>query len=116
MNEPLLTPDDNRFVVLPVKYHDLYKMYKDAVSCFWVVEEVDLSKDKNDWNKLNENERYFISMILAFFACMDGLINENICLRFMGEVQNSEARLFYSFQLSIEGIHQEVYAIDINKN
>lgn len=110
MNEPLLTPDDERFVVLPVKYKDLYKMYKDSVACFWVAEEVDLSKDIGDWNKLNENEKYFISMILAFFACMDGLINENICLRFMGEVQNSEARLFYGFQMAIEGIHQEVYA------
>ena len=110
MNEPLLTPDDERFVVLPVKYNDLYKMYKTAVSCFWVAEEIDLSKDMADWEKLNANEKYFISMILAFFACMDGLINENICLRFMGEVQNSEARLFYGFQMAIEGIHQEVYA------
>lgn len=110
MNEPLLTPDDERFVVLPVKYKDLYEMYKKAVACFWVAEEVDLSKDITDWAKLNENERYFISMILAFFACMDGLINENICCRFMNDVQNSEARLFYGFQMAIEGIHQEVYA------
>ena len=110
MNEPLLTPDDKRFVVLPVVYQDLYEMYKKAVACFWVAEEVDLSKDMNDWNKLDDNERYFISMILAFFACMDGLINENICCRFMNEVQNSEARLFYGFQMAIEGIHQEVYA------
>lgn len=85
-------------------------MYKKAVACFWVAEEVDLSKDITDWAKLNENERYFISMILAFFACMDGLINENICCRFMNDVQNSEARLFYGFQMAIEGIHQEVYA------
>jgi ribonucleoside-diphosphate reductase subunit M2 len=91
-------------------YQDLYEMYKKAVACFWVAEEVDLSKDMNDWNKLDDNERYFISMILAFFACMDGLINENICCRFMNEVQNSEARLFYGFQMAIEGIHQEVYA------
>ena len=108
--EPLLIPDDSRFVILPVKYEDLYKMYKNAVSCFWISEEVDLSKDINDWEKLNANERHFISLILAFFACMDGLINENICLRFMGEVQNSEARLFYGFQMAIEGIHQEVYS------
>lgn len=110
MTEPLLTPDDERFVVLPVKYNDLYDLYKKAVACFWVAEEVDLSKDLNDWAKLSDNERYFVSMVLAFFACMDGLINENICLRFMGEVQNSEARLFYGFQMAIEGIHQEVYA------
>ena len=110
MNEPLLTPDDDRFVVLPVKYPDLYDMYKKAVSCFWTSEEVDLSKDIQDWTKLSENESHFISLILAFFACMDGLINENLCLRFMGEVQNSEARLFYGFQMAIEGIHQETYA------
>lgn len=110
MSEPLLTPDDERFVILPVKYNDLYKMYKDAVACFWVAEEVDLSKDLADWAKLSDDERYFISMILAFFACMDGLVNENLAVRFFSDVQNSEARLFYGFQMAIEGIHQEVYA------
>ena len=108
--EPLLTPDDKRFVVLPVQYEDLYKMYKNAVASFWVSEEVDLSKDMNDWNNLTPDERHFISLILAFFACMDGLINENLCARFMTEVQNSEARLFYGFQIAMEGIHQETYA------
>jgi len=108
--EPLLTPDNDRFVVLPVKYPDLFDMYKKAVSCFWVAEEVDLANDLNDWNTLNSNEKHFISLILAFFACMDGLINENICMRFCNEVQVSEARLFYGFQMAIEGIHQEVYA------
>jgi ribonucleoside-diphosphate reductase subunit M2 len=110
MNEPLLTPDDKRFVVLPVVYQDLYEMYKNAVSCFWTAEEVDLSKDLVDWAKMSADERHFISLILAFFACMDGLVNENLCLRFMGEVQNCEARLFYGFQTAIEGIHQEVYS------
>lgn len=110
MTEPLLTPDDSRFVVLPVKYPDLYALYKKAVACFWVSEEVDLSGDLGDWGKLNDNERHFISLILAFFACMDGLINENICLRFFNDIQNSEARLFYGFQVAIEGIHQETYA------
>jgi ribonucleoside-diphosphate reductase subunit M2 len=110
MTEPLLTPDDKRFVVLPVVYQDLYEMYKNAVSCFWTAEEVDLSKDLADWAKMSRDERHFISLILAFFACMDGLINENLCLRFMGEVQNSEARLFYGFQIAIEGVHQEVYS------
>lgn len=108
--EPLLEPDDSRFVVLPVKYEDLYNLYKKAVSCFWIAEEVDLSIDVSEWNSLDNNEKHFISMILAFFACMDGLINENICCRFMNEVQNSEARLFYGFQMAMEGIHQEVYA------
>jgi len=110
MEEPILIPDDSRFVILPVQYEDLYKMYKNAVACFWTSEEVDLSADYNDWLMLSDNERLFISLILAFFACMDGLINENICLRFMGEVQISEARLFYGFQMAIEGIHQETYA------
>jgi ribonucleoside-diphosphate reductase subunit M2 len=110
MDEPLLTPDDSRFVVLPVKYPDLYALYKKAVACFWVSEEVDLSGDLGDWDKMGDNERHFISLILAFFACMDGLINENICLRFFNDIQNSEARLFYGFQVAIEGIHQETYA------
>jgi ribonucleoside-diphosphate reductase subunit M2 len=110
MDEPLLTPDDKRFVVLPVVYQDLYEMYKKAVSCFWTSEEVDLSRDLNDWASMSPEQKHFISLVLAFFACMDGLINENICLRFMGEVQNSEARLFYGFQMAIEGIHQETYA------
>jgi ribonucleoside-diphosphate reductase subunit M2 len=110
MEEPLLTPDDKRFVVLPVEYQDLYEMYKKAVSCFWTAEEVDLSKDLTDWLNMTADQKHFISLILAFFACMDGLINENICLRFMGEVQNSEARLFYGFQMACEGIHQETYA------
>jgi len=110
MNEPLLEPDDARFVVLPVKYPDLYALYKKAVSSFWVSEEIDLSGDLGDWGKMTDNERHFISLILAFFACMDGLINENICLRFFNDIQNSEARLFYGFQVAIEGIHQETYA------
>ena len=108
--EPILIPDDDRFVVLPVKYQDLYQMYKSAVACFWTAEEVDLSKDLNDWVKMTKDEKHFISLILAFFACMDGLINENLAVRFFNEVQNSEARLFYGFQMAIEGIHQEVYA------
>jgi ribonucleotide reductase beta subunit family protein with ferritin-like domain len=110
MKEPLLTPDDKRFVILPVEHADLYEMYKKAVSCFWTSEEVDLSKDQKDWDSMGDNERHFISLVLAFFACMDGLINENLALRFMGEVQNSEARLFYGFQIAIEGIHQETYS------
>ena len=87
--EPILEHDNGRFVVLPVKYEDFYSMYKKAVASFWTVEEVDLSKDKNDFVKLNNDEKHFITMILAFFACMDGLINENLCLRFMAEVQKN---------------------------
>jgi len=108
--EPILIPDDSRLVVLPVKYPDLFALYKKSVACFWTPEEVDLSKDLRDWEMLTFNERHFISMVLGFFACMDGLINENICARFMAEVQNSEARLFYGFQMAMEGVHQETYA------
>jgi ribonucleotide reductase beta subunit family protein with ferritin-like domain len=110
-NEPLLVADDSKYSILPVTYPDIMEMYKKAVSSFWVEEECNFSKDLNDWNnKLNDNERYFISMILAFFAGSDGLINENLGLRFYNDVQNSEARLFYGFQITMEGIHGETYA------
>jgi ribonucleoside-diphosphate reductase subunit M2 len=108
--EPLLTPNEERLVVLPVVYQDIWVMYKKAVASFWIAEEIDLSKDLTDWGKLTTDESYFISMILAFFAGADGLVNENLALRFYNEVQNSEARLFYGFQVAMEGIHQEVYA------
>jgi ribonucleoside-diphosphate reductase subunit M2 len=85
-------------------------MYKKAVSSFWIAEEIDLSKDVKEWEKLQADEKWFISMILAFFAGSDGLVNENLAQRFYSEVQNSEARLFYGFQIAMEGIHQEVYA------
>lgn len=109
-NEPLLTPDDSRFVVLPVIHQDIWVMYKKAVSSFWVAEEINLSRDLGEWANLSDDERYFVSMILAFFAGADGLVNENLALRFYNDVQNSEARLFYGFQVAMEGIHQEVYA------
>jgi ribonucleoside-diphosphate reductase subunit M2 len=108
--EPLLTPDESRLVVLPVEHNDIWAMYKKAVASFWVAEEIDLSKDLVDWGKLTPDEKYFISMILAFFAGADGLVNENLTFRFYNDVQNSEARLFYGFQVAMEGIHQEVYA------
>lgn len=111
MQEPLLTCDDSKYTILPVKHNDIMDMYKKAVSCFWIEDECNFSKDLPDWNnKLDDNERYFISMILAFFAGSDGLINENLGLRFYNEVQNSEARLFYGFQIAMEGIHSEVYS------
>jgi ribonucleoside-diphosphate reductase subunit M2 len=102
--EPLLTPDDTRFVVLPVRFQDLYQMYKSAVACFWTAEEVDLSKDLVDWVRMTNDEKHFISLILAFFACMDDLINENLAVRFFNEVQNSEVRLLYGFQMAIDCI------------
>lgn len=108
--EQLLIPDESRFVVLPIQHHDIWNMYKKAIASFWVAEEIDLSKDLTDWLKLNTDEKYFISMILAFFAGADGMVNENLTFRFYNDIQNSEARLFYGFQVAMEGIHQEVYA------
>ena len=106
----LLHADDKRFVMFPIKDKDIWNMYKKAEDCFWRVEEVDLSKDITDWNKLDENEKYFISMILAFFAASDGIVLENLGLRFMTEVQLAEAKAFYAFQMMIENIHSIMYS------
>lgn len=108
--EPLLIPDDSRLSVLPIQYHDLYGLYLKQVDCFWRPEEIDLSKDLYDWTTLDKNEKHFISLILAFFNQMDCLIGENIGMRFYTEVQNAEARLFYGFQLAMEGIHSITYS------
>lgn len=110
-SEPLLTPDDNRFVMFPIKHQDVWQMYKKQIDCFWRAEEIDLTKDLNDWNSLNEDERYFISMILAFFAASDGIVLENLATRFMSDVQLSEARAFYGFQIAMENIHSETYSL-----
>jgi ribonucleoside-diphosphate reductase subunit M2 len=109
--EPLLTPDDNRFVMFPIKYHDIWDMYKKQVDCFWRAEEIDLTKDFSQWEALNADERYFISMILAFFAASDGIVLENLASRFMTEIQVSEARAFYGFQIAMENIHSETYSL-----
>ena len=109
--EPLLTPDDNRFVMFPIKYDDIWQMYKKQVDCFWRAEEIDLSKDMNDWNSLNADEQMFLSMILAFFAASDGIVLENLAERFMSEVQVSEARAFYGFQIAMENMHSETYSL-----
>ena len=109
--EPLLQEDDNRFVMFPIKSQSIWDMYKKQVECFWRAEEVDLSKDAKHWESLNDNERYFISMILAFFAASDGIVLENLGMRFMGEVQLSEARAFYGFQIAMENIHSEMYSL-----
>ena len=103
--EPLLTPDDNRYVMFPVKYNDVWDMYKRAIDSFWIVNEVNLAQDLKDWNGLNEDERNFIKMVLAFFAASDGVVTENLAVRFMNDVQNSEVRAFYGFQIAIENIH-----------
>jgi ribonucleoside-diphosphate reductase subunit M2 len=112
--DPILTPDDNRFVMFPIQHDDVWKMYKRQVDCFWRAEEVDLSKDMNDWNKLNPDEKQFIKMVLAFFAASDGLVLENLAVRFMGDVQLSEARAFYGFQIAMENIHSEMYSLLID--
>jgi ribonucleoside-diphosphate reductase subunit M2 len=108
--EPLLTPDDNRFVMFPIKDDTIWEMYKKQVDCFWRAEEVDLSKDITHWQTLNKDEKHFIKMILAFFAASDGIVLENIGLRFMNEVQLSEARAFYGFQIAMENIHSQMYS------
>jgi len=109
--EPLLNPDDNRFVMFPIKYEDIWQMYKKQVDCFWRAEEIDLSKDLTHWDTLNQDEKFFISMILAFFAASDGIVLENLALRFMGDVQVSEARAFYGFQIAMENIHSQTYSL-----
>jgi ribonucleoside-diphosphate reductase subunit M2 len=103
--DSILTPDENRFVMFPIQHDDIWQMYKRQVDCFWRAEEVDLSKDLNDWNSLNTDEQQFIKMVLAFFAASDGLVLENLAGRFMGDVQLSEARAFYGFQIAMENIH-----------
>jgi len=109
--EPLLAADDNRFVMFPIKHNDIWEMYKKQVDCFWRAEEIDLTKDLKDWDCLNQDERFFISMILAFFAASDGIVLENLAVRFMNDVQISEARAFYGFQIAMENVHSETYSL-----
>jgi len=112
--EPLLKSDDNRFVMFPIKHEDIWQMYQKQVDCFWRPEEIDLSKDLNDWNALTNDEQYFVKMIIAFFAGSDGLVLENLASRFMSDVQISEARAFYGFQIAMENIHSETYSLLID--
>ncbi|EJD01448.1 ribonucleotide reductase small subunit [Fomitiporia mediterranea MF3/22] len=113
--EPLLVESKRRFVLFPIQYHEIWQMYKKAEASFWTAEEMDLSKDQHDWqNKLNDNERHFISHVLAFFAASDGIVNENLVERFSNEVQAAEARCFYGFQIMMENIHSETYSLLID--
>ena len=112
--EPILTPDDNRFVMFPIKHNDIWEMYKKQMDCFWRAEELDLTKDEKDWVTLHADEKYFISMILAFFAGSDGIVLENLATRFMSDVQLSEARAFYGFQIAMENVHSESYSLLID--
>lgn len=112
--EPILKENPNRFTLFPIMKPKLYQKYKNHLSTFWVVEEVDLSKDMKDWNKLNANEQYFIKNILGFFAGSDGIVQENLASRFMKEVQLPEARNYYSVQMMIEAVHSEMYSLLID--
>lgn len=112
--EPLLADNPRRFVILPIQYHDIWKMYKKAEASFWTAEEVDLSKDLPHWEALKDEERHFISHVLAFFAASDGIVNENLVERFSKEVQVTEARCFYGFQVAMENIHSEMYSLLID--
>ena len=103
------------YTMFPIQDMDAWTMYKKQVECFWRVEEVDLSKDMQHWNQLHENEKFFISMILAFFASSDGIVLENLAVRFMKDVHTSEARAFYGFQIAMENIHSEMYSLLIDK-
>jgi len=112
--EPLLAENPNRYVMFPIQDQSIWSMYKKQVECFWRAEEVDLSKDLTSWATLNSDEQYFIKMIIAFFAASDGIVVENLGMRFMSEVQLSEARAFYGFQIAMENIHSEMYSLLID--
>src|ERR1700761_6026851 len=113
-NEVLLRENKDRFVILPINYPRIWEMYKKHEASFWTAEEIDLSDDLKHWENLNDGERHFISHILAFFAASDGIVNENLAVNFMSEVQVPEARCFYGFQIMMENIHSETYALLID--
>lgn len=113
--EPILQPNKDRFVIFPIKHQDLWEWYKKQEACIWTAEEIDLHTDLNDWNnKLNDDERYFIKHVLAFFAASDGIVNENLAENFVNEVQYPEAKFFYGFQIMMENIHSETYSLLID--
>jgi ribonucleoside-diphosphate reductase beta chain len=113
-DEVLLRENNDRFVILPINYPKIWEQYKKHEASFWTAEEIDLSGDQKDWIALNDGERHFISHVLAFFAASDGIVNENLAVNFMGEVQIPEARCFYGFQIMMENIHSETYALLID--
>lgn len=112
--EKILTENPNRFVLFPIQHEDLWKLYKQAQSCFWTAEEIDLQQDLTDWERLNEGEKYFVKNVLAFFAASDGIVNENLAENFLKEVQYTEAKFFYGFQVMMENIHSETYSLLID--
>lgn len=114
-NEPILESNNSRFVLFPIQHDDIWSFYKKAEASFWTAEEIDLSPDLIDWeNKLNDDERHFIKHVLAFFAASDGIVNENLAEHFLAEVQYTEAKFFYGFQITMENIHSETYSLLID--
>jgi ribonucleoside-diphosphate reductase beta chain len=113
--EPILTENPNRFVLFPIQHHDIWEEYKKSQASFWTAEEIDLAQDLVDWDeKLNDNERFFVKHVLAFFAASDGIVNENLAENFLAEVQYTEAKFFYGFQIMMENIHSETYSLLID--
>jgi ribonucleoside-diphosphate reductase beta chain len=114
-SEPILESDNGRFVLFPIKHDDIWSFYKKAEASFWTAEEIDLSPDLIDWEtKLNDDEKHFVKHVLAFFAASDGIVNENLAENFLSEVQYTEAKFFYGFQVAIENIHSETYSLLID--
>jgi len=115
MTEKILQDNPGRFVLFPIEHNDIWKYYKQQEACFWTAEEIDLAQDIQDWDyKLNDDEKHFVKHILAFFAASDGIVNENIALNFVNEVQYTEAKMFYGFQIMMENIHSETYSLLID--
>ena len=112
--EPILQENKNRFVIFPIQHDDIWQWYKNQEASFWTAEEIDLHQDVVDWKKLSDDERYFLKHILAFFAASDGIVNENLAENFVNEVQYSEAKFFYGFQIMMENIHSEMYSLLID--
>ena len=113
--EPILEENPNRFVIFPIKHDDIWEFYKKSEASFWTAEEIDLAVDIKDWDdKLNEDEKFFIENVLAFFAASDGIVNENLAENFISEVQYAEAKFFYGFQIMMENIHSETYSLLID--
>jgi ribonucleoside-diphosphate reductase beta chain len=112
--EKILQENKGRFVLFPIQHHDIWDFYKKAEQVFWTAEEIDLSQDLSDWEKLNEGEKHFVKHVLAFFAASDGIVNENLAENFVSEVQYTEAKFFYGFQIMMENIHSETYSLLID--
>ena len=115
MEEKILKENPGRFVLFPLKYHDIWELYKQAQMSNWTAEEIDLAQDLTDWNeKLNADEKHYVKNVLAFFAASDGIVNENLAENFLKEVQYPEAKCFYGFQIAMENVHSETYSLLID--